>query len=103
MQHSAGYYDDEEQQMNYSEEDSHNFNEFNASGKRATSNTLMTREVKSEVASYRIPDSLDPSQRKNFPFRIFIKDQYLTEGIASRIELDDIIAKTGVDSISLDN
>ena len=49
------------------------------------------------------PETYDPDQREIFPFRIFIKDIYLTEGIASRNEIDDIIKKTGIKSISLDN
>lgn len=49
------------------------------------------------------PETYDPEQREIFPFRIFIKDMYLTEGIASRNETDDIIKKTGIKSISLDN
>ena len=30
-------------------------------------------------------------QREVFPFRIFIKDEYLKEGISSRILIDEII------------
>jgi len=51
----------------------------------------------------RIPDKLDPEKRENFPFRIFIKDEYLKEGLASRGETDEIIRNTGIESITLDN
>lgn len=39
----------------------------------------------------RVPEILDPDMREIFPFRIFIKDDYLKEGLASRNETDDII------------
>jgi hypothetical protein len=39
----------------------------------------------------RVPEKIDPEQRKIFPFRIFIKDEYLKEGLASRSETDEII------------
>ena len=41
--------------------------------------------------------------RENFPFRVFIKDEYLKEGIASRNETDEIIKLSGVDRITMDN
>lgn len=41
-------------------------------------------------------------QREVFPFRIFIKDEYLEEGISSRILIDEIIKTTGVDAITMD-
>lgn len=42
-------------------------------------------------AGDRVPEILDPEMREVFPFRIFIKDDYLKEGLASRNETDDII------------
>ena len=51
----------------------------------------------------RIPEKLDPDQREIFPFRIFIKDEYLKEGLASKNEIDSILRTTGVDSIQMDN
>lgn len=51
----------------------------------------------------RVPEILDPSMREVFPFRIFIKDDYLKEGLASRNETDDIIRQAGIDSITMDN
>jgi hypothetical protein len=41
-------------------------------------------------------------QREVFPFRIFIRDEYLKEGISSRILIDEIIKTTGVDGITMD-
>ena len=41
--------------------------------------------------------------REVFPFRVFIKDEYLKEGIASRILIDEIINDTGIKSIFMDN
>ena len=41
--------------------------------------------------------------REIFPFRIFIKDEYLKEGLASKSEREEIIKITGIDSITLDN
>jgi hypothetical protein len=41
--------------------------------------------------------------RQVFPFRIFIKDEYLREGIASKSEREDIIRETGVEDIIIDN
>lgn len=40
--------------------------------------------------------------REVFPFRIFIKDIYLREGIASKSEREDIIRETQVDDIIMD-
>jgi hypothetical protein len=51
----------------------------------------------------RVPEILDPEMREVFPFRIFIKDDYLKEGLASRNETDDIIRQSGIDSITMDN
>jgi hypothetical protein len=45
----------------------------------------------------------DPSLRENFPFRIFVKDEYLQEGLASRSERDEIIKLTGIESIHMDS
>lgn len=36
----------------------------------------------------RVPDKLDPELREVFPFRVFIKDEYLKEGLASKSEID---------------
>lgn len=41
-------------------------------------------------------------QREVFPFRVFIKDEYLKEGISSRILIDEIIKNTGIKSIIMD-
>jgi hypothetical protein len=41
--------------------------------------------------------------REVFPFRIFIKDDYLKEGLASRNETDEIIRISGIDQITMDN
>jgi len=40
--------------------------------------------------------------RQNFPFRIFIKDDYLKEGLVSRTGMDEIIKISGIRNISLD-
>ena len=53
--------------------------------------------------SYRIPENLDPEMRQVFPFRLFLNDKYLTEGIAARSELDELTSVSGCDSINLDN
>lgn len=39
----------------------------------------------------RVPDKLDPELREVFPFRVFIKDEYLKEGLASKNEIEEII------------
>lgn len=41
-----------------------------------------------------MPEKLDPEQRENFPFRVFIKDEYLKEGLASKNEIEEIIRQT---------
>ena len=41
--------------------------------------------------------------REIFPFKIFIKDEYLREGIASKSEREDIIRETCIDDIVMDN
>lgn len=51
----------------------------------------------------RVPDKLDPKQREIFPFRIFIKEKYLNEGIDSKSEREDIIRNTSIDDITMDN
>ena len=51
----------------------------------------------------RVPDKLDPDMREVFPFRIFIKDEYLKEGIASKSETDEIIRTCCIDTITMDN
>jgi len=51
----------------------------------------------------RVPDKLDPERREVFPFRIFIKDEYLREGIAAKSEREDIIRQTAIDDIVMDN
>lgn len=51
----------------------------------------------------RVPEILDPSMREVFPFRIFVKDDYLKEGLASRNETDEIIRQAGIDVITMDN
>jgi hypothetical protein len=51
----------------------------------------------------RVPETLDPEMREIFPFRIFIKDDYLKEGLASRNETDEIIRQAGINSITMDN
>ena len=51
----------------------------------------------------RFPDKIDPEMRENFPFRVFIKDTYLNEGIASKNSIDQIIQETSIDNITLDD
>lgn len=51
----------------------------------------------------RVPETLDPEMREVFPFRIFVKDDYLKEGLASRNETDEIIRQAGINSITMDN
>jgi hypothetical protein len=51
----------------------------------------------------RVPDTLDPDMREVFPFRIFVKDDYLKEGLASRNETDEIIRQSGINCITMDN
>ena len=51
----------------------------------------------------RVPETLDPEMREVFPFRIFIKDDYLKEGLASRNETDEIIRQAGINTITMDN
>ena len=51
----------------------------------------------------RVPDKLDPELREVFPFRVFIKDEYLKEGLASKNEIEEIIRSTQIDDISMDN
>jgi hypothetical protein len=51
----------------------------------------------------RVPETLDPEMREVFPFRIFIKDDYLKEGLASRNETDEIIRQAGIKCITMDN
>jgi hypothetical protein len=41
--------------------------------------------------------------REIFPFKIFIKDKYLKEGIASRSEIEEIKKQSGIDFISMDS
>jgi transcription antitermination factor NusA-like protein len=41
--------------------------------------------------------------REAFPFRIFIKDKYINEGIASKSEREDIIRASSVDDIIMDS
>ena len=48
-------------------------------------------------------DKFDSNMREVFPFRIFIKDDYLREGIASKSEREEIIRETGIDDIVMDN
>jgi hypothetical protein len=50
-----------------------------------------------------VPETLDPEMREVFPFRIFIKDDYLKEGLASRNETDEIIRQAGINCITMDN
>lgn len=47
--------------------------------------------------------SFDQDQREIFPFRIFIKDEYLREGIASKSEREVIIKETSIDNILMDH
>lgn len=47
--------------------------------------------------------NFDPDQREIFPFRIFIKDTYLREGIASKSEREEVIKETQIDDIVMDN
>ena len=37
-----------------------------------------------------------------FPFRVFIKEDYVKGGISTRCVVDDIIQSTGVDQIQMD-
>jgi hypothetical protein len=41
--------------------------------------------------------------REIFPFKIFIKDEYLKEGIASRSDTEEIKKLSLIDSISMDD
>jgi hypothetical protein len=41
--------------------------------------------------------------KEEFAFRIFIKEEYIREGIASKSEREDIIRETNVDDIVMDN
>jgi len=48
-------------------------------------------------------EKVDPSMREIVAFRIFIKDDYLREGIASKSEREEIIRETGIDDIVMDS
>jgi hypothetical protein len=41
----------------------------------------------------------DPALRENFSFRVFIKDEFIHEGLASNKEQKKLIEKSGVDEI----
>ena len=63
----------------------------------------MSDDDRAYRAGDRVPEKLDPDQRENFPFRVFIKDEYLKEGLASKSEIEEIIRQTGIDDIQMDN
>jgi len=44
----------------------------------------------------------DIQKREVFPFQIFIKEEYLREGIASKSEREDILRETGIENIQMD-
>lgn len=51
----------------------------------------------------RVPEKLDPEKRETFHFRVFIKDEYLKEGLASKSEIEEIIRLTQIDDIRMDS
>mmetsp|Transcript_7531 Transcript_7531/g.11733 ORF Transcript_7531/g.11733 Transcript_7531/m.11733 type:complete len:179 (-) Transcript_7531:502-1038(-) len=103
MSPGRGYEDDRRSERSYRQNRKRSFHRGDRSPSRDSDGRDYSRfDSKIKGTGDRIPEKLDPEMRQNFPFRIFIKDEYLREGLASRNEMDEVIRESRIKNISMD-